>query len=85
MLAKAALCAEFLEILYASPKALHDTYTCCMYRGNSESDFLCEERDEECAQEYNDRVTIYFCITASLGTAWLLLCIVRCVRVRRRE
>ena len=42
MLARSALCAEFLEKLYSSPKALRDTYACCIYRGKVETDFDCE-------------------------------------------
>lgn len=85
LFARAALGAEFLQTFYASPKAIKDTYSCCVYRGKADADFDCKEQDLECAEDYNDIVTIYFVISVCAFGVALLLCIISCVRARHRE
>jgi len=76
LLAGVALATDFFDALYGQPKAIHETYSCCVYRGNTEEDILCVEGDDECKQDYNARVQVYFVISFCIFAIWVLFCTV---------
>ena len=75
----------FIDKIFGSPKALQDTYSCCVYRGSSEEDYNCKEEDDECRDQYEDRVTVYLILSLCIIFLVILLCALRCVRQRHKE
>ena len=75
----------FIDKIFGSPKALQDTYSCCVYRGSSEEDYNCKEEDSECRDQYEDRVTVYLILSLCFILLVVVLCAFRCVRRRRKE
>ena len=76
---------SFSDRIFGSPKALHQTYSCCVYRGGTEEDYHCKAEDDECRKDYEDRVTVYLIVSLCIIFLVILCCVLRCVKKRRLE
>ena len=48
-IARLVTAEDLILYLYGHhPKALQESYTCCVYRGKGVNDFRCLDNDEEC-------------------------------------
>ena len=74
--------AGVLDDLYPRPRAIRQTYDCCVYYGASESDLDCLAEDVECRETFKTHINNYLIASIVIVTMACILFIIFCLRKR---
>ena len=70
---------------YPTAKAIQTNYSCCIYKGESESDRTCQDADFECIADYRKQMDTYYIASFIIFAVAIMVLVLWCVKRHRAD